>query len=127
MAATQDFLTAAYLLTRRDEFFTRSEFGQLCSFMGDASDRVDLPPPALIKPVEMWTGKQLFSVLIRPNVDVTLLVTMETKEKTGCTCKDKGEWRRCTPPLSRTQRQPAAGLREAPALSVAGVFFGHPC
>jgi len=30
-------------------------------------------------------------------------------------------------PLLHTPRQPAAGLREAPALSVAGVFFGHPC
>ena len=27
---------------------------------------VDLPPPAVVKPVELWTGKQLFSLLIRP-------------------------------------------------------------
>lgn len=39
VAATQDFLTCAYLLTRRDAFFTRSEFAQLCSYMGDGMDR----------------------------------------------------------------------------------------
>ncbi len=28
---------------------------------------MDLPTPALIKPMELWTGKQLFSVMVRPN------------------------------------------------------------
>ena len=34
--------------------------------MGDALDNVTLPVPALQKPVEMWTGKQVFSLLLRP-------------------------------------------------------------
>jgi hypothetical protein len=30
-------------------------------------DAVDLPPPAIMKPIELWTGKQLFSLIVRPN------------------------------------------------------------
>jgi DNA-directed RNA polymerase III subunit RPC1 len=28
---------------------------------------VDLPPPAIIKPLELWCGKQLFTLMLRPN------------------------------------------------------------
>jgi hypothetical protein len=31
--------------------------------------QVDLPAPALLKPQELWTGKQLWSVLVRPNAN----------------------------------------------------------
>lgn len=64
----QDFLTSAFLLTSKDSWFTRSEVGLLAAYMGDAVDRVDLPPPALLKPVELWTGKQVFSLLLRPHM-----------------------------------------------------------
>ena len=43
IAATQDFLTAAFLLTIKDAFFDRSQFGALVSYMGDALLSVDLP------------------------------------------------------------------------------------
>lgn len=81
ICATQDFLTAAFLLTAKDKFFTRAEFAQMCVFMGDALDRVDLPVPAIIKPLELWTGKQLFSVLVRPNVYSSVFVNVEMPEK----------------------------------------------
>jgi DNA-directed RNA polymerase III subunit RPC1 len=29
--------------------------------------QIDLPPPTLLKPLELWTGKQLFGLLVRPN------------------------------------------------------------
>eukprot|EP00004_Rigifila_ramosa_P019449 TRINITY_DN4940_c0_g1_i2.p1 TRINITY_DN4940_c0_g1~~TRINITY_DN4940_c0_g1_i2.p1 ORF type:complete len:1028 (+),score=226.55 TRINITY_DN4940_c0_g1_i2:430-3084(+) len=67
VAATQDFLTASYLLTRRDVFLDRAQFCQLCAALGDGMEHIELPPPCLIKPIELWSGKQLFSVLIRPN------------------------------------------------------------
>ncbi len=63
----QDFLTSAYLLTAKDVFYTREDFGQLVAYMGDALDVVALPPPAIVLPHELWTGKQLFSLLVRPN------------------------------------------------------------
>ena len=68
VCATQDFLTAAFLLTRKDSFLDRSELGLLLSCMELADSHVHapptLPPPAIFKPVELWTGKQLFGILL---------------------------------------------------------------
>ena len=107
IAATQDFLTAAYLLTCKDHFFDRARFALLCSYMGDALEQVDLPAPAILRPVELWTvrealawcsphliqrltqpravcnkqGKQLFGVLIRPNEQCSVSVSLEVAER----------------------------------------------
>lgn len=81
VAATQDFLTSAFLLTSRDSFFDRSQFCLLCSYMNDALVHVDLPTPTILKPVELWTGKQLFSVLVRPTVSTGVFVNLEMEEK----------------------------------------------
>jgi DNA-directed RNA polymerase III subunit RPC1 len=62
VSATQDFLTGAYLLSRKSVFLTRDQFCRLAVHMGDANERIDLPPPTIIKPVEMWTGKHLFTL-----------------------------------------------------------------
>ena len=35
---------------------------------------MDLPTPALIKPMELWTGKQLFSVMVRPNAQTRCML-----------------------------------------------------
>jgi DNA-directed RNA polymerase III subunit RPC1 len=43
ICANQDFLTSAYLITRKDQFFTRAQFTQLCGYMGDAEEQIDLP------------------------------------------------------------------------------------
>jgi DNA-directed RNA polymerase III subunit RPC1 len=64
VAASQDFLTASYMLTQRDRFFTLAQFCQLVSYYGDATEHVDVPLPAILKPVPLWTGKQVFSVLL---------------------------------------------------------------
>jgi DNA-directed RNA polymerase III subunit RPC1 len=37
IAATQDFLSAAYLMTRKDTFYQKSQFVQICSWAYDAS------------------------------------------------------------------------------------------
>ena len=63
----QDFLTSAFLLTSKDRFYSRSEFCLLCSYMGDAAEQYDLPVPSILKPVELWTGKQVFSAMVQPN------------------------------------------------------------
>lgn len=70
IAATQDFITGGYLLTQKDEFLTREQAMQLaaCMLAGpDASMRIDLPKPAIMKPRRLWTGKQIFSLILRPN------------------------------------------------------------
>jgi DNA-directed RNA polymerase III subunit RPC1 len=81
VAATQDFLTAAFLFTRRDSFFTRDEFFQAVATLSDASEHVDLPSPTILKPFPLWTGKQLFNLLLRPNRNIDLHINFETKAR----------------------------------------------
>ena len=82
IAAIQDFITASYLLSRRDRFFDRQQFTQICSYFGDGHVRVDLPPPTIWKPVRLWTGKQIFNVLMRPNRESRVLVNLEASCRT---------------------------------------------
>ncbi|GIL99158.1 hypothetical protein Vretimale_4372 [Volvox reticuliferus] len=81
IAATQDFLTCAFLITSKDRFYTRAEFCGLLATMADGLEHFDLPTPALIKPLELWTGKQLFSCLVRPAAAVRVFVNLEMAEK----------------------------------------------
>jgi DNA-directed RNA polymerase III subunit RPC1 len=80
VSATQDFLTASYLLTQRDTFMTREEFCNACTFATDARAHIEIPRPAVFYPVKLWTGKQLFSVLIQ-NALNGKSVSVELKEK----------------------------------------------
>jgi len=82
IAAIQDFITAAYLLSRKDKFYDRQQFCQICSFLADANLQVDLPPPTVWKPVRLWTGKQVFNVLMKPTRDSPINVNLEAKCRT---------------------------------------------
>ncbi|XP_073308006.1 LOW QUALITY PROTEIN: DNA-directed RNA polymerase III subunit 1-like [Primulina huaijiensis] len=81
VASTQDFLTSSYLITRKDTFYDRASFSLMCSYMGDAMDPIDLPTPAIVKPLELWTGKQLFSILLRPHAKMRVYVNFNVAEK----------------------------------------------
>ncbi|CDR48048.1 CYFA0S45e00210g1_1 [Cyberlindnera fabianii] len=82
IAATQDFITGSYLISHKDSFFDRATLTQLLSMMCDANLQFDLPPPAIHKPVYMWTGKQVFSLLIKPNKDSPVVINLDAKNKT---------------------------------------------
>ena len=79
IAAIQDFITASFLLSQKDAFFDRAKFAQTVSMMIDANEHVDLPPPTIVKPVALWTGKQIFGLLIRPNKSSNVQVNLEAK------------------------------------------------
>ena len=81
IAATQDFLTAAFLITQRDTFFTREQFCQAVVHCTRGTEQIDIPVPAVLKPVELWTGKQVFSTLLRPNKNCRVFVNLDMKEK----------------------------------------------
>ena len=87
IAATQDFLTSSFLLTNKDVFLTRPQICLLASFFleieknNPAASVLDLPEPAVFKPVQLWTGKQAFSLLLRPNFKTKVFVTLENKER----------------------------------------------
>ncbi|RJE17084.1 DNA-directed RNA polymerase, partial [Aspergillus sclerotialis] len=77
IAATQDFISCAYLMTIKDRFLDRRSFSQLCAHMLGLDTKFDLPPPAILKPQVLWTGKQVFNVLIRPNKADPVLVNVD--------------------------------------------------
>ncbi|KAH8887781.1 beta and beta-prime subunits of DNA dependent RNA-polymerase [Thozetella sp. PMI_491] len=81
IAATQDFITAAYLLSSKDRFFDRKTFTYICMHMlaGEQREYLELPPPAIIKPRALWTGKQVFSIMIRANKKSPVMVNLDAK------------------------------------------------
>ena len=79
ISATQDFITAAYLLSSKENFFDRKTFTNLCMYMVDGNVQIDLPPPAIVKPQQLWTGKQVFSILMRPNKQSVVKVNLDAK------------------------------------------------
>jgi len=83
IAATQDFLTGAYLLTQKDTFLDIEQVRLAFCFLAglDASLTITLPVPAILKPVKLWTGKQIFSLILRPNPECPVKANLKTKGK----------------------------------------------
>ena len=77
IAAIQDFITGAYLLSNKDKFYDRKTFAHICSYMVEGNEHIDLPPPSIIKPVTLWTGKQVFNVLLRPNKSSNVYINLD--------------------------------------------------
>lgn len=82
IAATQDFITGSYLISHKDSFYDRATFVQLLSMMSDGNTQFDIPPPTILKPVCLWTGKQVFSLLIRPSKQSNVVINLDAKNKT---------------------------------------------
>lgn len=96
IAATQDFITAAYLLSSKDRFFDRKTFTYIVMHMMDGKVHLDLPPPSILKPRALWTGKQVFSMMLRPNKDCDVKINLdakcrEYKTKNGCPDMDEND------------------------------------
>ena len=64
------------------QFFTRGQFCQItCMILAgkDRDLRIDIPPPAIVKPMALWTGKQVVSVMLRPNKHCNIKINLRTK------------------------------------------------
>jgi len=83
IAANQDFITGSFLLSKKDNFYTRQQFCQILCYLGDAAIHFDLPHPVILKPQTLWTGKQIFNLLMRPNKQSNILVNFEAKGRTS--------------------------------------------
>uniref|UniRef100_A0A3P8RTB4 DNA-directed RNA polymerase subunit n=1 Tax=Amphiprion percula TaxID=161767 RepID=A0A3P8RTB4_AMPPE len=91
IAAIQDFLTGAYLLTLKDTFFDRSKACQIVASIlvgKDEKIKISLPRPAIMKPMALWTGKQIFSMILKPSKECPVKANLRTKGKQYC---GKGE------------------------------------
>jgi DNA-directed RNA polymerase II subunit RPB1 len=60
----QNHLLAFHVISKKDVFYKREE---VCQFMMQTVDHCNIPPPCILKPVELWSGKQVVS-LILPNM-----------------------------------------------------------
>eukprot|EP01060_Flectonema_neradi_P006863 TRINITY_DN14720_c0_g1_i1.p1 TRINITY_DN14720_c0_g1~~TRINITY_DN14720_c0_g1_i1.p1 ORF type:complete len:1471 (+),score=275.26 TRINITY_DN14720_c0_g1_i1:63-4475(+) len=81
IAATQDFLTGGYLLTRKNLFLDRAQIANVLSSMFEPGIIYDLPTPAILKPRELWSGKQVISLLVRPNLRTPVNLNFEARAK----------------------------------------------
>lgn len=81
IACTQDFLTASYLVTSKECFFDRSQFTEMVSHWLGPKTMFDLPYPALLRPTELWTGKQLFSLILRPSHSEKVYLNLQLKAR----------------------------------------------
>lgn len=81
VAASQDFLSTSYLISQRDQFFSKEMFCTLVAYFGLADEHVDIPMPAILKPVALWTGKQVFTCILKPSKESRTFVNFELKEK----------------------------------------------
>ncbi|XP_011616408.1 DNA-directed RNA polymerase I subunit RPA1 [Takifugu rubripes] len=61
----QDHMVSGTRMTLRGCFFTRAQYTELVyRGLTDKQGRIKLLPPAIFKPQQMWTGKQLVSTLL---------------------------------------------------------------
>lgn len=62
----QDHVVAVCLMTGRDRFFDQEKFNQLvyCALYF-LSKPLKLEPPAIVKPIPLWTGKQIITTIIK--------------------------------------------------------------
>ncbi|XP_037093253.1 DNA-directed RNA polymerase I subunit RPA1-like [Pollicipes pollicipes] len=61
----QDHVVAGVRLTMRSTFLERAEYQQLvASGLGGHRRRVHLLPPAILRPRQLWTGKQVISTIL---------------------------------------------------------------
>lgn len=68
MGIVQDTLTAVRKMTKRDVFIDKEQMMNLLMFLPIWDGK--MPRPAILKPKPLWTGKQLFSLIIPGNVNM---------------------------------------------------------
>ncbi|GAM20091.1 hypothetical protein SAMD00019534_032660 [Acytostelium subglobosum LB1] len=79
MGIVQDSLLASRLFTKRDTLVERDLMMNILMWLPTWDGKI--PAPAILKPKKMWTGKQLFSLII-PNINlVRPCSTYSDKEK----------------------------------------------
>jgi DNA-directed RNA polymerase III subunit RPC1 len=64
VAPTQDLLSSSFMITSKDQFFSINNFSKFFNLLDQKEVKKFLPIPTIIKPLELWTGKQIFSSII---------------------------------------------------------------
>lgn len=69
IGAIRDFITAAYLFTRKSNYLTKDEVSRL---LMAAEYEGPLPEPQIKEPQPMWSGKQIFSLFLPKDLNYVL-------------------------------------------------------
>jgi len=85
IGAIRDFITSAYLLTKKSTLLDKEA---VCRLLRAAGYEESLPEPEVKKPNPMWTGKQIFSLFLPKDFSYSLKATICQScvkcEKEGC-------------------------------------------
>jgi len=73
IGAIRDFITAAYLFTRKTNYLTKEDVSRL--LMATGYDEL-LPKPKIKEPQPLWTGKQIFSLFLPKKMNYVLKATI---------------------------------------------------
>lgn len=73
IGAIRDFITAAYLFTRKSTLLTKNE---VCRLLVAADYKGPLPEPEIKEPEPRWTGKQIFSLFLPEDFNYALKSTV---------------------------------------------------
>ncbi|XP_012276630.1 DNA-directed RNA polymerase II subunit RPB1 [Orussus abietinus] len=68
MGIVQDTLTAVRKMTKRDVFVEKEQMMNILMYLPNWDAKV--PQPCILKPKPLWTGKQIFSLIIPGNVNM---------------------------------------------------------
>jgi DNA-directed RNA polymerase subunit A' len=61
IGAGKDYISGAYLLTRRETMLKADEVGKILSYIGYTGE---IPPPTVTEPEPLWSGKTIFSIFL---------------------------------------------------------------
>ncbi len=84
IGALQDYISAAFLLTRKSSLYTLNQVNQLTAVTGFSGE---LPSPAIKAPIQLWTGKQIFSLFIPEGINISFKANVCRKCQT-CDLED---------------------------------------
>ncbi|GMS82240.1 hypothetical protein PENTCL1PPCAC_4415 [Pristionchus entomophagus] len=84
----QDHVVSGVLLTLRGRFFEKEDFMHLLlASFAETSQRLEMPPPCMLKPKELWSGKQVISAILRNCIPKDKpLINLTGKAKTPLSC-----------------------------------------
>ncbi|KAK0395050.1 hypothetical protein QR680_001087 [Steinernema hermaphroditum] len=84
----QDHVVSGVLMTMRGQFFSKEDFMHLLlASFAETTKRLEIPPPAIIKPRPMWSGKQIVSAIMVNNIPRGARpINLTGKSKTPLTC-----------------------------------------
>ncbi|MFQ6081437.1 MAG: DNA-directed RNA polymerase subunit A'', partial [Candidatus Bathyarchaeia archaeon] len=78
IGAIRDFITAAYLLTRKSTLLTKEE---VCRLLLAADYEGPFPEPEVKEPEPLWTGKQIFSLFLPKDLNYVLKATISRGDR----------------------------------------------